>query len=240
MNITLEAFNQIHGIVGEVVSCKENLTAKIPAYIIELNMGGILGGIHETVCKKSLYVSSAQLCANYRPEALVGRQLLTIANFPRKQIGKMMSDCLTTGVQKPGLSSDEKRATTLCIGPTEPVPPGSALEIFPLPARDLRDRSLTWEQFMRATLQIGTILKAGVVPQEPKDDRIRIDLLMEFGDGPKPGIFMADPAFSIATLLGREVLALRNLENSAAAIVCSVAGRVLFAADRSAQGYRLA
>jgi len=41
--------------------------------------------------------SSAQLTARYQPEDLVGRQVLAVVNFPAKQIGPFLSECLVLG-----------------------------------------------------------------------------------------------------------------------------------------------
>jgi tRNA-binding protein len=42
--------------------------------------------------------SSAGLAANYSPEALVGRPVIAVVNFPPRQIGKFMSEVLVLGL----------------------------------------------------------------------------------------------------------------------------------------------
>ncbi|HCD28882.1 MAG TPA: tRNA-binding protein [Gammaproteobacteria bacterium] len=42
--------------------------------------------------------TSAQITDHYTPDKLIGRQLIAVVNFPPKQIGPFMSQCLITGV----------------------------------------------------------------------------------------------------------------------------------------------
>jgi tRNA-binding protein len=45
--------------------------------------------------------SSAQITDLYTHEALLGKQVLAVINFPPKQIGPVMSECLVTGLHRP-------------------------------------------------------------------------------------------------------------------------------------------
>jgi tRNA-binding protein len=45
--------------------------------------------------------SSAQIIDHYTPEDLVGKQISAVVNFPKKQIGPIMSECLVTGFTQP-------------------------------------------------------------------------------------------------------------------------------------------
>ncbi len=64
--------------------------------------------------------SSAQITAHYTPDALIGRQVAAVVNFPRRQIGKFMSEVLTLGF------ADTEDAIVL-FSPDKPVPNGARL-----------------------------------------------------------------------------------------------------------------
>ena len=64
--------------------------------------------------------SSAQLTRHYTPEALVGRQVAAVVNFPPRQIGKFMSQCLVVGFPDPD-------GQPVLVSPDHPVPDGGKL-----------------------------------------------------------------------------------------------------------------
>jgi len=64
--------------------------------------------------------TSAQITKHYRPDALIGRQVAAVVNFPPRQIGKFMSEVLVLGFP------DDEGAVVL-IGPDRPVPDGGKL-----------------------------------------------------------------------------------------------------------------
>ena len=64
--------------------------------------------------------SSAQITALYTPEELVGRLVVAVVNFPPKQIGPIMSECLVTGFHN---ASGE---VALCV-PDKEAPLGTRL-----------------------------------------------------------------------------------------------------------------
>jgi tRNA-binding protein len=108
--ITWDEFTKVELRVGRVISAKPFPEARKPAYILEVDFGSELG------IKKS----SAQLTALYKPEELVGRLVVAVVNFPKKQIGPIMSECLVTGF------ANENGHVALCV-PDKSVPLGSKL-----------------------------------------------------------------------------------------------------------------
>jgi tRNA-binding protein len=108
--IGFEDFLKVELRVGHVVSASVFEQARKPAYVLHVDFGDELG----------IRKSSAQITALYRPEELVGRLVVAVVNFPRKQIGPLMSECLVTGFH------DERGDVALCV-PDRPVPLGTRL-----------------------------------------------------------------------------------------------------------------
>jgi tRNA-binding protein len=96
--------------VGRVVRADAFPAARKPAYILHVDFGSEIG----------IRKSSAQITALYAPEVLVGKLVVAVVNFPRKQIGPVMSECLVTGFH------DENGDVALCV-PDREVPLGSRL-----------------------------------------------------------------------------------------------------------------
>jgi len=87
--ITYAEFEQVDIRVGTVVEARVFPEARKPAYILLIDFGPELG------IKKS----SAQITVHYTPEALVGRQVMAVVNFPPRQIGPVRSEVLTLGYE---------------------------------------------------------------------------------------------------------------------------------------------
>ncbi|GGI89135.1 tRNA-binding protein [Halopseudomonas pertucinogena] len=108
--ISFDDFLKVELRVGRIVSASVFKEARKPAYVLHVDFGEELG------VKKS----SAQIAALYQPEELIGRLVVAVVNFPAKQIGPLMSECLVTGFH------DENGDVALCV-PDRPVPLGTRL-----------------------------------------------------------------------------------------------------------------
>lgn len=103
-------FTKVELRVGRIITAEPFAEARKPAYILQVDFGPEVG------TRKS----SAQITALYTPEQLLGRLVVAVVNFPPKQIGPIMSECLVTGFH----NSDGH--VTLCV-PEHDVPLGTRL-----------------------------------------------------------------------------------------------------------------
>lgn len=108
--ITWNDFIKVELRVGVVTSAAPFPEARKPAYILNVDFGPEIG----------VRKSSVQITSLYTPEELVGRQVVAVVNFPKKQIGPIMSECLVTGFH------NERGEVVLCV-PDTPVPLGAKL-----------------------------------------------------------------------------------------------------------------
>lgn len=88
--ITWSDFERVELRAGTVVSAEVFPEARVPAYKMVVDFGPDIG-------RRS---SSAQITELYSIEELVGRQIIAVVNFPPKQIGPFMSECLVTGFHR--------------------------------------------------------------------------------------------------------------------------------------------
>jgi tRNA-binding protein len=84
--ITWAEFAAIEMRIGTVIKVEVFKEAKNPAYKMTIDFGDL--GTRKT---------SAQITKNYKPEELIGKQVVAVVNFPPKQIANTMSECLVLG-----------------------------------------------------------------------------------------------------------------------------------------------
>lgn len=85
--ITWNDFEKIDIRTGTIIEAAVFEKARKPAYKLKIDFGSL--GIKK---------SSAQITQLYKPEELVGKQVVAVVNFPAKQIADLMSECLVLGV----------------------------------------------------------------------------------------------------------------------------------------------
>ena len=83
-------FQKVEIRVGTIIDAQDFPEARKPAYKLKVDFG------HELGVKKS----SAQVVDLYTKEDLVGKQVVAVVNFPPKQVGPFISECLVTGFQR--------------------------------------------------------------------------------------------------------------------------------------------
>lgn len=109
--IAWNEFENVEMRVGTIIEVNDFPEAKKPAYQLIIDFGSELG----------LKKSSAQLTKRYTASDLLGKQIVAVVNFPKKQIGPFMSECLVLGSLGDDndivlLTSDMKVANGLRIG----------------------------------------------------------------------------------------------------------------------------
>lgn len=110
VTISWNEFTKVELRVGKIIKAEPFPEARKPAYKLLVDFGPEIGQ------RKS----SAQITHLYTPDALLGKLVVAVVNFPPKQIGPIISECLVTGFH------NEHGEVALCV-PDQPVPLGTKL-----------------------------------------------------------------------------------------------------------------
>jgi len=89
-NISWSDFEKIELRAGTVVEVKEFPEARKPAFKLKIDFGEEIG----------IKQASAQITDHYATAYLKGKQVICVVNFPPKQIGPFISECLVTGLYR--------------------------------------------------------------------------------------------------------------------------------------------
>lgn len=108
--IVFDDFLNVDIRVGTVVKAEPFPQARKPAFKLTIDFGPEIG----------LKRSSAQITRHYTPDALIGRQVVAVVNFPPRQIGPFLSEVLTLGVP-------DADGEVVLLAPTLPVPDGGRM-----------------------------------------------------------------------------------------------------------------
>ena len=91
--ITYDLFDKVDIRLGTVISVKKNEKARKPSLVLKVDFGKEIG----------IKQSSAQITHYYNSETLVGKQVIGVCNFPKKNIAGVVSEVLILGaIEKDG------------------------------------------------------------------------------------------------------------------------------------------
>ena len=105
--ITFNDYEKVDIRIGTVLSVNQNKKARKPSLVVEVDFGG----------KTGIKKSSAQITHYYNEQNLVGRQVIGICNFPKKNIAGMESEFLVLG-------AIEKNGEVVLLHPSQKVENG--------------------------------------------------------------------------------------------------------------------
>ena len=110
MTITYDDFQAVDIRVGTITRTEPYPEARKPAIKLWVDFGPEIGEKR----------SSAQITVHYKPEELIGKQVLAVVNFPPRQIGKFISEVLVLGLP-------DAAGEVVLIGPDQSVPIGGKM-----------------------------------------------------------------------------------------------------------------
>lgn len=110
MELAFEDFLKVDIRVGTVIRAEPYPEARQPAIKLWVDFGDEIGE------RKS----SAQITKYYDVDTVVGRQVMGVVNFPPKQIGKFMSECLILGIP-------DGEGEVVLLQPEQTVPNGGRM-----------------------------------------------------------------------------------------------------------------
>ncbi|TKW67644.1 MAG: tRNA-binding protein [Paracoccus denitrificans] len=110
MTITYDDFERVDIRAGRIIRAEPYPEARKPAIKLWVDFGPDIGEKR----------SSAQITVHYKPEDLVGKQVLAVVNFPPRQIGKFISEVLVLGLP-------DAAGEVVLIGPDKSVPVGGRM-----------------------------------------------------------------------------------------------------------------
>ncbi|MFK7993151.1 MAG: tRNA-binding protein [Granulosicoccus sp.] len=108
--IDWDDFARVQLCAGTIVAVDEFPEARKPAWKLTIDFGDEIGQRR----------SSAQITDLYDQQTLIGKQVMAVVNFPKKQIGPFMSECLVTGMPR-------EDGSIVLVAPMESVPNGTRL-----------------------------------------------------------------------------------------------------------------
>lgn len=110
MTISYADFEKVDIRVGKIIEVTDFPEARKPAYKLTIDFGPEIGSKR----------SSAQITKHYTKEQLLGKLVLGVVNFPSKQIGPFISECLTLGLP-------DGQDGVVLIAPNQDVPLGGKM-----------------------------------------------------------------------------------------------------------------